>query len=71
MLSGKTTRALGLKDGRINVNVGGDTKSRNVREGIGAKPRGATRKAAALASSVEARLKQAGQAAFSLLGGED
>lgn len=70
MLSSKTAQAPGLKDRRINVNVGGDTKSRNVKEGIGAKPRGATRKAGATASSVELRLEKAARIAFHF-GGED
>jgi hypothetical protein len=60
-----------LKGGRINVNGGRDTKVQNVKENIGAKPRGATRKAGATASSVESRLKTAAREAFSLLGGED
>lgn len=70
MSHSKSARAIGSKDSRINVFGDRDTRSRNVRRNIGAKPPGATRKAAAPASSVASRLEKAARIAFHL-GGED
>lgn len=70
MTSSKTAQATRLADDRINVNGGRETKARNAKKNIGAKPRGAVRKTGASVPSIESRLMKAAREAFHL-GGED
>lgn len=71
MLHGKAARATGTRSCRITKSKDLDTRSGKAHRNIGVKPRGTSTRGAAPASSVEARLKQAGREAFGLLGGED